>query len=135
MGETFRKATASREARAMAQAHQVWQPARAIRTAGTRMSATAAGRTAWKMRRTMSLSLNSVKNIAISRMISREGRTAPTEATTLPFSPLILWPVKMAMLTARMPGALCARTMMSWMSSSEIQPRRVISCSMSGSIA
>ena len=59
-------------------------------TAGTRISATATGRRPWKILCTIAFSLNAVKNIAISSIITNDGSTAPMVAAILPFIPRIL---------------------------------------------
>lgn len=67
-----------------------------------------------------SLSLNVVKNIATISMIMNGGSELAIVATTLPLVPLSLYPVRMEMFTAKSPGAVWAKVMMSMKSSSFI---------------
>ena len=85
---------------------------------GTPISATTTGLMPLNARRTYSLSLNAVKNIATSNIIRNGGRQLATVATTLPLFPRNLYPVRMDILTANSPGAVCASVIMSMKSSS-----------------
>ena len=62
----------------------------ANRKMGAAIKATTAGRTPLKMLSTTGLSLKEVKTDAISRMIRKEGSTAPRLAKYMPDFPLAL---------------------------------------------
>ena len=94
---------------------------------GTPINATTTGLIPLNARTTYSLSLNDVKNIAIRSIIVKGGRQLATVATTLPFVPRSLWPVRIEMFTAKRPGAVWARVMMSRKSSSFSQPLSISS--------
>ena len=98
--------------------HHLICVALSISIIGTPVNATTTGLMPLNARMTYSLSLNSVKNIAIIRIIRKGGRQLPIVATILPFVPRSLWPVNIAMLAAKSPGAVWARVMMSRKSSS-----------------
>ena len=102
---------------------------------GTAMREITTGRMPLKARSTQGLSLKAVKNMAMARMMRKDGRMLPSVAARLPLNPRSLCPAKMEMLTAITPGALWDRATMSGSSSSEIQPRLDISAWMRGIIA
>ena len=107
----------------------------ALGNIGTAIRATTTGRIPLKMRITTGLSWYPVKSIAISNIMSIDGRTLATVATMLPLVPFSLYPVKMAMFTARSPGAVWERAIMSGKSSSLSHPLPTISLCISGIIA
>ena len=135
MGETFMKATSSREATANSQCQTFLQDLRAIFTMGTAMSEITTGRMPLNARCTQGLSWKATKNMAMARIIRNEGVMLPSVAATLPLNPRSLCPAKMEMFTAITPGALWESATMSGSSSSEIQPRRESSDWMSGIMA
>ncbi len=65
--------------------------------------------------------MSGVRNIAIARMIMNDGSIVPREAIILPLVPRNLSPTAVAILTARMPGRLCAIANRSRKSSRSIQ--------------
>ena len=135
IGETFKNATSTSETMASPQVHQLLQDFLAMFIMGTAMSEITTGRMPLNARSTHGLSLKAVKNIAMARMMRKDGRMLPSVAARLPLKPRSLWPANMDMFTAITPGALWDRATMSGSSSSEIQPRRDISACMRGIMA
>ena len=108
----------------------------AMLNVGAAISATTAGRMPLNMRSTMVLSLKLWKNNAMARMMRNEGSMVPNAVIMLPRIPRSRYPIKMDILTARMPGADCDIASRSMKSSLAIQFRLVtISFSISGTIA
>ena len=72
----------------------------------------------------------------MANMMTNDGSTVPRAVTRLPRMPRSLYPIKIEMFTARMPGADWAMASRSIKSSLEIQFRLVtISFSIRGTIA
>ena len=108
----------------------------AILNVGAAISATTAGRIPLNIRSTIGLSLKLWKNIAMARIMRNEGRIVPKVVTILPRIPRNLYPIKMEMLTARMPGVDWEMASKSIKSSLAIHFRfSTISSSMSGTMA
>ena len=80
---------------------------RAIEKTGTAMSATTAGRMPLNIDPTTALSWNWRKNMAMRRMMRKEGRAAPMVVQMAPGSFFSLYPTKTLMFMARAPGQLC----------------------------
>ena len=100
------------------------------------MSATTTGRMPLKIRSIVAFSRKRWKKSAMHKIIPKDGRTAPNAAQIAPHTPHNLYPVKIAILTAKIPGAACASAIRSKKSFLLIQLRRsVSSASMSGSMA
>ena len=76
MGETFRKATSTRETALRSQAHQLLLLFRAMLIIGTAMRAMTTGRIPLKILMTTGLSLNEEKTMAIRRMATMSGRSS-----------------------------------------------------------
>ena len=72
---------------------------------GAAINATTAGRIPLNMRSTIGLSLKEWKKSAMARMIINEGSIVPSAVTILPRMPRSLYPIKIEIFTARMPGA------------------------------
>ena len=108
----------------------------AMLNVGAAISATTAGRMPLNMRSTMVLSLKLWKNNAMARMMRNEGSMVPNAVIMLPRIHRSRYPIKMDILTARMPGADCDIASRSMKSSLAIQLRLVtISFSISGTMA
>ena len=118
IGDTLRRHTSTSVAIHIHHDHQRILVALNISIMGAPINATTTGRIPLKALMTYGLSLKLVKKIATSKMIKKGGRQLAMVATTLPFVPRNLWPVKMDILTAKSPGAVCAKVMMSTKSSS-----------------
>lgn len=86
---------------------------------GTAIRATTAGLIPAKILFTTGFSLNDVKNIAIARIITKEGRALPRAAKRLPLVPDIFLPVNTDILITNTPGADCDIASASANSSSE----------------
>lgn len=71
---------------------------------GAMINATTAGRIPLKMRSTIGLSYDLAKNMAMSKIRMKEGNTVPNVAAILPRIPFSLFPVKIDILTAKIPG-------------------------------
>lgn len=102
--------------------HRVFQLIPAVRAdviTGAIIRATTAGRIPLKIltRVGFVLIFSGVRNMAIARMMRKEGRIVPKAEKTLPNFPLILSPTATDMLTARMPGKDWATASMSRKSS------------------
>ena len=84
--------------------------ARAAEITGATISATTAGRIPLKTLMSVGLLLISsgVRNIAMVRIIRKEGSMVPNAATMLPRRMATRSPTATAMFTARMPGSDCA---------------------------
>ena len=90
---------------------------------GAMMSATTAGRIPMNMAEITRLFfiISGVRKMAIAKIIRKEGRIVPNEATTLPAVPRSLSPTAVAMFTASIPGSDCATARRSRKSSFSIQ--------------
>ena len=113
-----RKHTSTIDDMTMSHDHHLIFVALIISVIGTPIKATTTGLMPLNIRMTYSLSLNEVKNMATRRMIRNGGRQLAIVATTLPLMPRSLCPVRMEMFTAKRPGAVWARVIMSIKSSS-----------------
>ena len=111
IGETFSTQTNIIDEIAITQDHHLILVALIMSNIGTPIRATTTGLMPLNALMTYSLSLKPVKKIAISNIIRNGGRQLPMVATTLPALPLNLCPVRMDMLAAKRPGAVCARAM------------------------
>lgn len=118
-----RNATAINDRPLIIQLHHVELDFFAIEIIGAAISDTTTGRIPLKMRKTIGLSWKLLNIMAIANIIKNEGNTDPMVAAMLPFTPRILYPVKIDTFTANMPGADWARAMMSGSSFSSIQWR------------
>ena len=84
----------------------------------------------------MTLSLKLWKNNAMARIMKNDGNIVPKVVTILPRIPLNLYPMKIEMLTARMPGVDWEMASKSMKSSLAIHFRlSTISYSINGTIA
>ena len=122
IGETFMKQTSVMDEMTITHDHHLMFVALIMLIIGTPISATTTGLIPLNARITSSLSLKDVKNIAIASIIRKGGRQLAMVATTLPLLPRNLCPVNMEMFTAKRPGAVWARVMISMKSSSFSQP-------------
>ena len=79
----------------------------AVVTTGTRISATTAGRIPINIRVRTSLFFitSGVRNIAMAKMIRKDGKTVPSAAHKLPFSFESLSPITTDIFTAKTPGS------------------------------
>lgn len=78
---------------------------RPIVKVGAAISATTAGRIPLNIRSTIGLSLKVWKKRAMAKMIINEGSIVPSAVTILPRIPRNLYPTKIEIFTARIPGA------------------------------
>ena len=76
----------------------------AVVSTGAIIKATTAGRIPLKIRSTIGLSYDLEKNIAISSIRIKDGRTVPKVEIIQPLSPLTLFPTMIEILTAKIPG-------------------------------
>ena len=106
IGEILKKQTKVIDMTTIVHDHHFIFVALIMSITGTPMSATTTGLMPLNAFITYSLSLKLVKNIATSKMMRNGGRQLAMVATTLPFVPLSLCPVRMEMLTANKPGAV-----------------------------
>ena len=118
IGETLKKQTKVIDKTTIVHDHHFIFVALIMSMTGTPMSATTTGLMPLNAFITYSLSLKLVKNIATSKMMRKGGRQLAMVATTLPFVPRSLCPVRMEMFTANKPGAVCDNVMISTKSSS-----------------
>ena len=90
---------------------------------GAMIRATTAGRIPIKIDEITRLFLimSGVRNMAIAKIIRKEGKMVPRDAMMLPRVPRNLSPIAVAIFTARMPGRLCAIAKRSRKSSFSIQ--------------
>ena len=97
--------------------------ARAVVITGAMIKATTAGRMPMNILLMISLFLivSGVRNMAISKMIVKEGRIVPKAAARLPLSPRKRSPTDTDIFTAKMPGIDCATARRSRNSSFSIQ--------------
>ena len=118
IGETFRKQTNIMDDITIVHDHQRIFVALIISIIGIPINATTTGLIPLNAFIAYSLSLKVVKNIATISIIRKGGRQLAIVATTLPFVPRNLCPVRIDMFTAKSPGAVCASVIMSMKSSS-----------------
>ncbi len=108
---------------------------RAVVMQGTTMSATTAGLSPLNARSTHSLSFTCVKNNAIRSMMVNEGSMVPSAQHTAPAVFFSLYPTKIEMFTAKIPGSDCVTAKTSTKSSFDIQPLSTTSLWIRGSMA
>jgi hypothetical protein len=87
IGDTFKKHTNVMDPNTISHDHHLILVALVMVIIGTPINATTTGLMPLNARRTYSLSLNAVKNIATRRMMRNGGRQLAIVATTLPLVP------------------------------------------------
>ncbi len=75
---------------------------------GIVIRATTIGRIPLKILSTVVLSLNCTKNIAIDNIATKAGKQVATTQRRAPFLPKKRLPINIAILTAKIPGDICA---------------------------
>ena len=106
-GETPHNHIKRVEAMGIQQFVHVMRAERAMLKIGTANRATTAGRTPLKKASTHLLSLNCEKTMAMANMMMMLGITTPNEAQMPERMPPHLYPMWLAISTAKMPGVTC----------------------------